>query len=103
MALQTGESINPVRLWSREDVRSSFLPHPNLEALTTEWVQDHARKVEVAHGDKVQVHPKGGWWRRTVGELRTMICSQPAVGTASSEAKQPAGTSENFRFCEVDR
>merc|ERR1711924_553968 len=36
-------------------------------------------------------------------QVSTMIWSQPAVGTASSEAKQPAGTSENLRFCEVDR
>ena len=62
--------VHPVRLWTREDVRSSFVSHPNLEALTTEWVQDHARKIEVAKGEEVQVQPKGGWWRRTVGEMR---------------------------------
>jgi len=32
-----------------------------------------------------------------------MICSQPAVGTASSDEKQPVGTSENLRSAEVER
>ena len=36
-------------------------------------------------------------------QVKTMIWSQPAVGTASSEAKQPAGTSENFRSCDTER
>merc|ERR1711935_1261700 len=50
--------------------------------------------------------PTAGWLQimvLTCMQVSTMICSQPAVGTASSEAKQPAGTSENLRFCEVDR
>ena len=36
-------------------------------------------------------------------QMSTMICSQPAVGTASSDARQPAGTSSDLRFCEVER
>ena len=36
-------------------------------------------------------------------QVKTMIWSQPAVGTASSEAKQPAGTSENLRSCDTER
>ena len=36
-------------------------------------------------------------------QVKTMIWSQPAVGTASSDAKQPAGTSENFRSCDTER
>jgi len=35
-------------------------------------------------------------------QVSTMICSQPAVGTASSDEKQPVGTSENLRSAEVD-
>ena len=69
LALQTAESANPVRLFGREDVRSSFAPHPNVEALCTEWVQDHARRIMVADGVEVQVQPMGGWWRRVPSEL----------------------------------
>ena len=35
--------------------------------------------------------------------VTTMIDSQPAVGTASSEAEQATGTSENLRSCDVER
>ena len=35
--------------------------------------------------------------------VRTVIFSQPAVGTASSEAKQPTGTSETLEVLHVER
>ena len=62
LVLHTGESAQPVRLWTREDVRA-FIRHPNVEALTTEFVQDHARLVMVPGAVKpVSALPKGGWW-----------------------------------------
>merc|ERR1719198_2711389 len=41
-------------------------------------------------------------WPVSCMQVRSMICSQPAVGTASSDAKQPVGTSANLRSCDVE-
>ena len=39
----------------------------------------------------------------SVMQVVSMIASQPAVGTASSEAKQPEGMSANLRSFEGER
>ena len=63
LLLHTGDSMHPVRCWTRDHVRS-FLMRDDVEALVTEFVQDHARQVHVPGSVKpVQVLPKGGWWR----------------------------------------
>jgi len=39
----------------------------------------------------------------SVMQVVSMIASQPAVGTASSDAKQPTGMSANLSSCVVER
>ena len=62
--LQTGDSESPARCWTREHVRA-FVRRDDVEPLVTEYVQDHARQVQIAGRAKpVQAVPKGGWWMR---------------------------------------
>ena len=41
-----------------------FVQRSDVEAISSEYVQDHAREVDV-NGSLVQAVPKAGWWRRT--------------------------------------
>ena len=64
LCLQTGDSESLARCWTREQVRA-FVRRDDLEPLVTEYVQDHARQVQIAGKVKpVQAVPKGGWWMR---------------------------------------
>ena len=44
--LQTGDSESPARCWTREHVRA-FVRRDDVEPLVTEYVQDHARQVQI--------------------------------------------------------